>query len=98
MTRERRERIEATRAYVAAGALEVSASYASDLLDELDETVAALAASQAREALLLRLVERALPLMEAEWIGADGPIVYQESGGEWIVDARAALGGAPEGT
>ncbi len=39
------------------------------------------------------LVERALPLMEDEWIGTDGPMVWPESGGEWIVDARAALHG-----
>ncbi len=37
------------------------------------------------------LIERALPLLESEWIGPDGPILYPDSGGEWIVDARAAL-------
>ena len=69
MKRGRNERIEATRAYVAAGALEVSASYASDLLDELDETVAALAASQAHEARLRAALPDPAKLWSlAEWL------------------------------
>lgn len=47
-----------------------------------------LAASESARAALVELVAEALPLMESEWIGLDGPI---GEGGDWIVKARALL-------